>query len=262
MKVALLGDTHGRENWIVYALDRFAAEGLTTVIQVGDLGVWPGPTAARMWNRIDELLTHHGQTMMVAPGNHEDYDEIARLEARDDGWLRFRDHILLAPRGHRTEIAGRSLCWLGGAASVDRGWRLAHQQLTGQRTWWAGEAISDEDVQATIAGGPADIMVSHEAPQGVPSIEAAIQGNPHGFLPEDLAYAQEVRGRFTEAFTAVQPKLLLHGHYHRFVDEVATFEGFNTHVFGLSQDEDPRSLAMLELTSLKPAALPDRPRAR
>lgn len=90
MKVALLGDTHGNEKWVLHALDLFASAGLSTIIQVGDLGVWPGRFAGKMWSRIDAAVSERGQTMLVAPGNHEDYDVIDALEPNGDGWLRFR----------------------------------------------------------------------------------------------------------------------------------------------------------------------------
>ena len=255
MKVGLLGDTHGNEAWIRHALDEFATAGLDTIIQVGDLGVWPGARSAKMWNSIDELLARNGQTMYVAPGNHEDYDRIDRLKARKDGWLRFRHRILLAPRGHRTEMRGRNFVWLGGAASVDRGWRRYLQFMTGEVSWWHQEEITFADVETTRAGGHADVMVAHDAPHGVPSIERQLAGNPGGFAREDLLYAYATRSRFTEAFEAVRPSLLLHGHYHIPVDERVDFDGFSTHVFGLSLDGDPLSLGVLDLETLEPTFL-------
>ncbi|WP_062312765.1 metallophosphoesterase family protein [Demequina rhizosphaerae] len=255
MKVGLLGDTHGNEAWIRHALDEFAKAGLDTIIQVGDLGVWSGPFAGKMWNRIDELLASHSQTMFVAPGNHEDYDRIDRLKSRDDGWLRFRHRILLAPRGHRTELGGRTFVWLGGAGSVDRSWRRYLESRTGQKTWWHQEEITFADVDATAAGGHAEVMVAHDAPHGVPSIERQLAGNPHDFYRDDLHYAYQVRSRFTEAFEAVNPRLLLHGHYHFAVDELVEFDGFRSHVFGLSLDGDPLSLGVLDLDTLEPGFL-------
>ncbi|WP_062383401.1 metallophosphoesterase [Demequina iriomotensis] len=255
MKVALLGDTHGNADHIAHALDVFESLGLKTIIQVGDLGVWPGHVAGKMWNKVDESLAARGMSMFVAPGNHEDYDRIARLKVRDDGWLRFRDHILLAPRGHRTLLGGRSIVWLGGAASLDRTWRNhAHKMGYGAgKSWWAGEALTDADVEQTAAGGHAEIMVAHNAPDGVPTIEVSITGNPHEFLQEDIAYAEADRRRFTEAFHAVKPRLLLHGHYHVPVDETVDFGPFATHVFGLACDDEPKSMGVLDLDTLATA---------
>src|SRR5680860_409997 len=97
MKVGLLGDMHGTEFWLNRAIDEVTAAGLDTIIQVGDLGVWPGNVAAAKWDRINKRLRLKGITVLCAPGNHEDYDQIEALEPRDDGWLPFRNNILLAP---------------------------------------------------------------------------------------------------------------------------------------------------------------------
>lgn len=52
--------------------------------------------------------------------------------------------------------------WLAlGAISVARRWR------TPGRSWWAEERISRNDADAAIAGGPVNVMVSHDAPNGV-----------------------------------------------------------------------------------------------
>lgn len=255
MKVGLLGDTHGNGKWILHALEQFAQAGLRTIIQVGDLGVWPGPRAGKMWNQVDKVLELNEQTILVAPGNHEDYDRIARLKLREDGWLQFRDHILLAPRGHRTELGGRSLVWLGGAGSVDRTWRKHHQEVAREKIWWHQEEITYADVDRTVAGGRAEVMVAHDAPHGVPYISRRLATKVNSFKAEDVLYANTVRSKFTEAFDAVQPQLLLHGHYHFAVDQVVEFDGFTTHVFGLADDDNPLSLGVLDLETLVPSFL-------
>jgi len=263
MKVGLLGDMHGTEFWLSRAIDEFSAAGLDTIIQVGDLGVWPGNVAAAKWDRVDKRLRLAGLTILSAPGNHEDYDQIDALEPRDDGWLPFRGNILLAPRGHRTEKGGRTFVWLGGAASVDRKQRLiADSAFNRQRehygssqrrkTWWEQEAITGADVARTAAGGRADVMVSHEAPARVQTIASRLRGNPGGFSKDDLDYADRVRAKYMEAFMAVAPALALHGHYHFAVNEDVDHGSFTTHVFGLSCDGQAYSTGVLDLTTLEP----------
>ncbi|WP_062315987.1 MULTISPECIES: metallophosphoesterase family protein [Demequina] len=248
MRVALLGDTHGNELWLYEATNVFAGAGLTTIIQVGDLGVMIGAAGRDMWDRVDERLARNGQTMLVAPGNHENYDVIDELEANADGWLVLRERILLAPRGHRTVMGGRSFVWLGGAASVDRRWRRKAAPVRG-KTWWEQEVLTDADVAAVVADGHADIMVAHDAPHGVPTIEENMRRTRAAFAPEDLMYAHYSRSAFTTAFEAVKPDVLLHGHFHFPVDEPVDFDGFETRVFGLSKDGDPYSLGVLDLSS-------------
>lgn len=257
MRLGLLGDTHLDEPWILLALQKFQDAGLTSIVQVGDLGVWPGPEATEIWNRVDAVLAGNGQTMYVAPGNHEDYDQIERLVPNEEGWLPFRDRILLAPRGHRSAFDGVDFVWLGGAASVDRANRLSDPRDRGfkpsrNKSWWEQEEISDEDIARTIAGGHADVMVSHEAPVGVEYLDRA-NADLVGYAKKDLEYAREVRARFTRAFVGVSPQLLLHGHYHFKVDEMwgASWHDFSTHVVGLACNDTNFAMGELDTATLE-----------
>lgn len=246
MKIGLLGDTHANYAWLMYALNKFNREGVTTILQLGDFGIWPGEQNVGLMNRVNILLRNYHQKLYVVPGNHEDYDQINALPVQDDGWQRFRERILLAPRGHRWEWDGVSFVALGGAPSVDRAYRLK----TAAKSWWPEEAITDEDVQKVIDGGYADVMVCHDAPRGVQEIERRIAGNPNGFTPEDLEYAAEGRALLTRAFKEVAPSLLLHGHYHFLVTEHLNVQrGEQWHqcqVLGLAKDNMNFSLGVLD----------------
>jgi hypothetical protein len=77
--------------------------------------------------------------------------------------------------------------------------------------WWPTEFITDDDVNTLIdRAGPegVDVLVCHDAPippNGVRRLAA-----------EDLAGAcQHSNDQIARAVDAVQPSLLLHGHYHR-----------------------------------------------
>jgi len=262
MRVLVLGDIHGRTRWASHAADIAVREGIDTIIQVGDLGVWPGGEARSLWNGLDKRLSRLGVTMLVAPGNHEDYDQIDALVPRDDGWLPFRNHVLLAPRGHRTTLGGRSVLWLGGAGSVDRSPRIASDTWANERykrygsskrqhSWWPQEEISTGDVEHSIEGGHADIMVCHDAPYPVQRIEYRIRGDG-GFRRDDLEYSKVSRGRLTEVVTAVKPDLLMHGHFHFPVDDIfkQPFVDHAVRVFGLAAEGAHGSLAVLDLDTL------------
>jgi len=263
MRVLVLGDIHGRTMYANHAADIAVRVGVDTIIQVGDLGIWPGGRARDLFDKLDARLGRLGISMLVAPGNHEDYDQIDALTPREDGWLPFRDHILLAPRGFRTTLGGRSVLWLGGAGSVDRSPRIASDAHANERfatygsrkrqhTWWPQEALTDVDVERAIAGGHADIMICHDAPENVRAIDARIVGNPHGFNRSDIAYANESRARLTRAVKAVQPDLLVHGHFHFVVDDTfkIPFVEHETRVIGLAADGAAGSIAILDCLAL------------
>ncbi len=257
-QIGLLGDVHGNRPWLLAAIERFASLGIDTVIQVGDLGVWAGQEAAQTFNIADKALRQRAMQMWVAPGNHEDYDRISRLKPRDDGWLPFRPHILLAPRGLRTEVKGARILWLGGAGSIDRTVRLdqdrrerENQIVRGEKpkakSWWSQESITDDDAAVSIVGGVADVMICHDAPFPINQIEAKLGRLAQDFASVDLPHAHASRMRLTEVVEQVRPALLVHGHYH-----FATDAYFGpTHVVGLGCDGDEKgALAVLELPSL------------
>lgn len=240
-----MGDTHGNYSWLMYALGKFNREGVTTILQLGDFGIWPGERAKGVIHQVGLSLRNYKQTMYVVPGNHEDYSQIAGVPMADDGWQHFHDRILLAPRGHRWEWDGMSFVALGGAPSVDRTLRLAKNW-----PWWAEEAITQEDVDKVVAGGYADVMVCHDAPIGIQGIEKEIEHNPHGFADEDLVYASEGRELLTQAFHGVAPKIFLHGHYHFLVNEHLNVERegqqYQCHILGLAKDQMNFSLGSFD----------------
>lgn len=221
---------------------------------------------SRDFDLLDEYLSERGITMFAVPGNHEDYDLIETLSPRDDGWLEFRSHILLAPRGLRTEMGGRSVLWCGGAGSVDRTWRVSREARARESDpsapgwWWPQEALTDADVAKASAGGHATVMVAHDAPERVRSIESRIIGNPMGFAWADLSYANESRSKLTAVVESVKPELLLHGHFHFAVDDRFTHaDGDVTRVVGVSHEDSPRSSGILDLEDLTFTFLHDMP---
>lgn len=227
--IGLVGDVHANTDWLKDVLDLFHRHDVFTVMQVGDLGV--GMTSERDWDDVQIQLYENGQTIYAVPGNHENYDIIDRLRPDESGWLPYRPGIFLAPRGHRWEYDKRTFVALGGAGSVDRHFRI-NRQTPENRLWWPQEALTDIDVAKVVHAGHADIMVAHDAPQGVGQIETRLRHTSGLFRPWDLEYAEESRQRLTFAFRKVRPKFFIHGHFHFPVRD--TFE--DTEIVGLDQD--------------------------
>ena len=257
-QIGLLGDIHGNSAWLHYALDKFNSRGITTILQLGDFGILSGEHGNRYAKFANYLLNNHGQTMYITPGNHEDYDEIERTPVGEDGWQHYRPNILLAPRGHRWSWDDRTFVSLGGAPSVNRERLLTYPD----KSWWEQEAITRADVDRTVAGGYADVMVAHDAPHGLQTITKKIKSNPLGFTQPDLAYAEEGRTLMTEAFMGVQPKVFLHGHYHFLVNEIYNVPSgplvrdikFTTRVLGLASDRRNFALGVLDTETLESSA--------
>jgi hypothetical protein len=132
----------------------------------------------------------------------------------------------------------------------DDGFR-ARGKTRANQAWYWEEQITGADVDYVVAGGYADVMIGHDAPNGIQGIDRVIRGNPHGFHIADILYAQEGRDLYTEAFRGVGPKFLFHGHYHFPVNEHiqrpgGEYEVDTTHVIGLDCEFSNYSMAVLD----------------
>lgn len=242
-RVAVVGDLHGNVGW-ARVLGRalpYLAPDVSIMLQLGD---WQMPPAA-----TDEIFAETGiRRIYVTLGNHEQWGEIGPLLDEHPGAaIRISEVTWLLPRPARLTIGGRSIVSLGGAASVDRASRIEGL------TWWPDEAITDEHVAAAIAGGPADLMLTHESPAGTPvrPVQRILQGNPHGFPQPALDASAASRARVSEVWDAVRPELLMHGHLH--VAAGGKMED-GRRVASFGRDAHEGNLGILDMTTLRIAA--------
>ncbi|WP_150951599.1 metallophosphoesterase family protein [Microbacterium testaceum] len=238
-RVAVCGDWHGNVSWLrslTAAISAFTP-GVTTILQLGDW--WMDPTAT------DHLLLDAGiERVYVTLGNHEPWNVISPLlDAHPGVAIRVSEVTWLLPRPARLEIGGRKVLSLGGAASVDRRWRVEG------RDWWLDEAITDDHVAAAIDSGEADIMLTHESPARTPvrSVREVLRTNPNGFPSDALIESAASRGRVSQVWDVARPMLLMHGHMHS-PGGGRTDDGRRVASFGC--DGQQSSLAFLDLNSL------------
>lgn len=244
-RIGLLGDVHGASNVMLDALRRFKKNGITEILQLGDLGVWGGTHGTQFLFLTNKWLRENDQRLWVTLGNHEDYDQVNTWHVYENGWMQPLTNIFVATRGLRWEWEGVSFVSLGGAPSVDRAWRWRRQR-PGYPLWWSAEDITREDMDKTMDGGYADVMVAHDAPLGIRKIEKMISGNPFGFTAEDRLYADEGRKKMREVVDTVRPKLYFGGHYHFPVAE----KNGDTMYYILAADGDSKSSGELDLETL------------
>ncbi|MBT2496213.1 metallophosphoesterase [Microbacterium sp. ISL-59] len=239
-RVAGCGDWHGSVGWVrmlARALPVLAPD-VTTIVQLGDWGMKP--------SAMDSEFKNAGiDTVLVCVGNHENFGQITPLfEAHPGASVRVSGMTWLLARPARLTIGGRKVLSLGGAASIDR-----HSRIEGL-TWWPEEAISDEDVAEAIAGGPADVMLTHESPAGSPvrAVRELLRTNPWRLPKDTLAESAASRARVTEVWDAVRPELLLHGHLH-IPGGGATKDG--RRVASLGRDGQEGNLGFLDMRTLR-----------
>lgn len=205
-RVAVLGDVHGNVGWmrmLARALPTLAPD-VTTILQLGD---WWMPS-----DEIDEAFADTAiDRILVTLGNHEQWDDVsATLDTHPGDAVRISKLVWLLPRPARLTIGGRSVLSLGGAASVDRQSRIEGL------TWWRDEEVTDAMVDEAIAGGPAELMLTHESPANTPVrlVREILRTNPHAFPKAALEVSAASRARVSEVWESVRPELLAHGHLH------------------------------------------------
>jgi hypothetical protein len=238
-RVAVCGDWHGNLAWLrtlAPAITALAPD-VTTVLQLGD---WWMDAAAS-----DRIFTDAGiERVYVTLGNHELWGDITPLlDAYPGEAVRVSKVTWILPRPGRLHIGGRNVLSVGGAASVDRAWR------TEGVDWWPDERISEGQVADAIAGGPADVMLTHESVAGTPvrKVRDVLRTNPLGFPESALIESAVSRKRVSSVWDAVRPDLLLHGHMH--VPDSGTDDG-GRRVVSMGCDGQQGNLAFLNLHTL------------
>lgn len=222
MRVLLVGDLHGNTAWLTRTVIPTAVrESVDRILALGDFGWWPTPEVAldadgrsvtAPGNEFIEAARQSPIPIWWIDGNHEHHDDLARRRSKavDDGSgaRSLGGNLTHLGRGARLDLAGVQAVVCGGAHSIDRQLRVPG------RSWFEAERITDTDIARCIAGGPADILFSHDAPAGwdIPGLI------PDDVLPPrlraELPACWSHRRALGEVFEAVRPELVVHGHYH------------------------------------------------
>ncbi|WP_426999183.1 metallophosphoesterase family protein [Pseudarthrobacter sp. N5] len=201
---AVAGDWHGDLGWAITAVRSAARERVSTLLHVGDFGLdWPGAKRGRFEARLNKYLLEAGIILIVSGGNHDNWETLEKLPVEADGLATFRSNIRVLPRGGRTQIGGLIVAGLGGAFSVD------YEHRTEGKDWWRNEEPTPEDALNLIAGGPVDILITHDAPAGVP-LKSEFE------IPRELIVrAERTRTLLRKVLDSLAPPNVFCGHWHQ-----------------------------------------------
>lgn len=235
--VVVAGDWHGSTRWatdMVDMLDELLPdEPRRLVLHAGDFGVWPG--GEDYLRQLTYALEDADAELWFVDGNHEWFPQLRRLSAATGagGRLTGRDRIPVTdriswlPRGYRWSWHGRTWLALGGAVSVDR---VGHVEGV---DWWPDETITEEQAEWVVDGGPADVMLCHDAPASVP---LRLRPPPRWWAAADLARADRHREQLQDVVDAMRPSHLIHGHYHLEHQQTVPMAHGPVEVTGLDRD--------------------------
>jgi Icc-related predicted phosphoesterase len=225
MNILVIGDTHGNTSAICnVAIPTARKRDCKLIIQVGDFGYWEHQEAGKKFlNKVSKALVRENMVMYWIDGNHENHPLLWQSyhPSGPYGLMMIRPNLYYVPRGTVFKIEDVTCLGLGGAFSIDRDWRINEELYAGkpETLWWPTEMITFE--QAKLARenardlGPIDLMFTHDCPTGtdIPGIHSKDKWiYPETWLNRDL---------LREVFDDVQPKMLIHGHYHvRYTDKL------------------------------------------
>jgi hypothetical protein len=245
-RVAVAGDWHGSTLWlqtIIPAIHRTAPD-IQTILHVGDFGIYPDRRGKGFLNAVDRSCLAVGiQRVLVTPGNHDHWPRLdQRFASRPGQPAQLSKTVWALPRGYRFDLADRSIMSFGGAASLD----AARRRMS--ETWWPTEMPTDDDVSVAVAGGPVDILITHEAIEGGTSrVQSILDENPMNWDSQALAYSALSRLRATEVWAGVRPHVLAHGHIH-VADAAALPNG--QRVYSLAANGQKKNVGLLQLSDL------------
>jgi len=234
-KLMLAGDTHHSTHWVLGVIAHAANEGVDTIVQVGDFGYWPTRADVDDYflERISKSLRHHKIRLFWIDGNHDDHG--ALTPGMRHGLIQ---HL---PRGFRWQWWGKDWMAVGGGVSVDKKWR------TPGLDWFPEETLSMQQAEHCCRPGNVDIILSHDAPDGVDIPGLDDHATP--YPPECITESNQHRKVLGEICNAVLPQLVVHGHYHIAYRSTRLRDGRPaTRVIGLNRDNNPLHESTVTLT--------------
>nr|WP_300146199.1 metallophosphoesterase [Propionicimonas sp.] len=231
------------------AIDHAQALGADLIVQVGDFGFWPrgnGNSGQKYLRKVDAKLATLGLDLWFIPGNHEDWPSLAKRPIEDDGLRTITEHIREIPVGHRWTWGSTRWLGIGGAPSVDQ-----HLRTEGV-DWFPEEEVTEKQVVAIIAAGPADVVVAHDAPMGTDLLGRRYQQHldpweRDSWWPVSAQLRADThQERLRRILDGVKAQRWFHGHHHvRYSSTITTARG-DIQVEGLALDGEP----LKELTLL------------
>ena len=220
-KIGLIGDAHGNIEFLVAAAQQLAAEGVSSLVQLGDFGVIWGRNSQYRRNllQLERVLSEVNLNLYVVLGNHEDYDEIKFYPADTAGNRQVSEHVTLLSRAGRTTVGATQVGWLSGAGSID------YLSRTPGMSWWDAEMPSATEIAPLYDGEAVSVLFAHDA-LTTPGLVAKLSRTAHLWDPRGLAYAERTQVEFTDRALAAlaSGSVVFGGHYHFPHREVATMD--------------------------------------
>ena len=158
--ILLLGDIHGDVSRLRYGVQQAMEAGAVALVQVGDLGLFPSHGRDTGFHAV---CKESSIPIYFIEGNHDDCTRWVKLTEVTRVWD--DANLFYVPRGTVMELDGRTIAFMGGAASLDKDIRLREQWH-----WDKQENISGHEVLRLFEnaeGKTIDMLITHDVPISV-----------------------------------------------------------------------------------------------
>lgn len=155
--ILLLGDIHGDYRILQRAIDRAEVNRATAIIQLGDFGLFPS-NEQRFYQVCQSSIP-----VYFIDGNHDDCTRWMNYETV--GKVFGNANLYYVPRGSVLEIDNRTIAFMGGAASIDKQFRLRNGWQ-----WDEHEEVTQEQIDLLLKNATdkqIDLFITHCPPGSV-----------------------------------------------------------------------------------------------
>ena len=212
----LLGDIHGDYRVLQMAINEAVERNAAAVIQVGDFGLFPDN---------EQYFYQVCQTDMpvyFVDGNHDDCTRWMNYETV--GKVFGNANLYYVPRGSVLELDNRTIAFMGGAASIDKQWRLKDGHH-----WDENEEVTQEQCDILLqncAGKTIDMFITHCPPQSM--IDGHFNPMNKLFFDVGIDWHDPSQTFIEDVWHKMGTPYIYSGHMHRYVETaVATILDIN-----------------------------------
>jgi hypothetical protein len=204
--LTLLGDIHGNHSVLRRAIETSVEAGAVALVQVGDFGLFPG-------NGIDtgfyNVTKDSPIPVYFIDGNHDDCTRWTSLTEVTQIWD--DANLFYVPRGTVMELDNRTVAFLGGAASIDKDYRLRNGWH-----WDDKEEVRPQDVETLLSnaqGKTIDMLITHCPPGSV--IDEHFDPMNKLFFGVGLDWTDPSQALIQRAWEALGTPMVYSGHMHQ-----------------------------------------------
>lgn len=171
-------------------------------------------TLLQQENHWLQWLSSQPWTNLFIDGNHENFDRLFAYPAQDfhgGKASQVHDSIWYLRRGEVFELCGKKCFVMGGAASIDKQWRVEGE------SWWAQEVPSEADYDNALANlnrhdNKVDLVLTHTCPL---SIKNRIPLHGHaGNISEKLDFVDPTETMLEDLMGRIQFERWYFAHFH------------------------------------------------